>query len=116
MLTFPELLDPLTVAGFFTDIWERQTLHIRRSNPRHYEGLLDAGEIEAQLFGNENLTVTRFRVYRGAEELSPAYWSDQGTPGRPPTNAVDPKKLLGALRQGLQPVPAFRRDDVSSSR
>ncbi len=94
------LLAPWPPALFFAEVWERRTLHLQRGEAGYYDELLPAADIAGQLFGNRNLALASFKMYKGKEELGPQHFSDKLTHGDWAANVVSPEKLLLAFRQG----------------
>lgn len=95
-----QLLAPWPPALFFAEVWERRTLHLQRGEAGYYDDLLPAADIAGQLFGNRNLALTSFKMYKGKEELGPQHFSDKLTHGDWATSVVNPDKLLLAFQQG----------------
>uniref|UniRef100_H3BDR0 Bifunctional lysine-specific demethylase and histidyl-hydroxylase n=2 Tax=Latimeria chalumnae TaxID=7897 RepID=H3BDR0_LATCH len=62
---FKWLIAPLSPTMFFSEIWERKTALVRRSNPEYYKGLFSTAEFDQILKENEvqfgvNLDVTSY--------------------------------------------------------
>lgn len=95
-----QLLAPWPPALFFAEVWERRTLHLQRGEAGYYADVLPLVDIAEQLFGNRNLALPSFKMYRGKEELGPQHFSDTLAHGEWAANVVNPEKLRLALRSG----------------
>lgn len=71
-MTFEELLDPWDAERFWSEAWERSTLHVSARSARHYDPLLSEREVDALLFGPDNPAQREVQLCRGAERPTPA--------------------------------------------
>ncbi|MGA9583330.1 MAG: cupin domain-containing protein [Allosphingosinicella sp.] len=70
-MTFEELLAPWDIERFWSEAWERSTLHISGRSERHYDILLSKQEVEDLLFGPGNPAQQELLLCRGAERPVP---------------------------------------------
>jgi len=100
------LLDPVGVAAFATEYWERAPLHVARDVPGYFADLFDVADIEEALVAGAR-DLERFALVRAGAPQAPldAYVvTNPGirprATGKPPTAQVDPRKVLALFEAG----------------
>lgn len=106
-MTFEELLDPWRAERFWSESWERSTLHISGRASHHYDSLLSGQEVDELLFGPGSPAQEEVQLCRGAERPVPASRHPGWTTG---SAAARAESLRGLHRQGYSfLIPAVSR-------
>jgi hypothetical protein len=100
------LLDPVSVATFAADYWERRPLHVARDVPGYFADVFDVADVEdALLAGARDLE--RFALVRAGHAQAPLEAYAVSNPGirpratgKPPTAQIDPRKVLALFADG----------------
>lgn len=66
-MTFEELVAPWPEERFWSEAWERATVHLSGRGAGYYDAVATAREIEHLLFGSGTLPADAVSLYRGAE-------------------------------------------------
>ena len=99
---FAEVLRPLSLETFFDQFWERKPLHIERGEPRYYDGLFSAADVDA-LLAQSRPRYPQIRVVGSGKpaptnELLSAGWLNPVLPSHVADARVTP--LYGAYADG----------------
>jgi hypothetical protein len=109
-LTLAALLQPLSLEYFFAQYWERQYLHLARSQPDFYRRLIGVGDLE-QIIGDPNARFPAIQLAKGGHYLPPeAYTRDLKFGGVVFQAVPDVQRIAAEYRNGASVVlPALHR-------
>ncbi len=100
------ILDPVALATFAAEHWERRPLHVARDVPGYFADLFDVADIEDALVAGAR-DLERFALVRAGDAQAPldAYVvTNPGirprATGKPPAAQIDPRKVLALFEHG----------------
>ncbi len=86
------LLNPLTVAEFMHQYWERDTLHVERDKPGHFNSILQLPDIES-LLSSHDLKFPAVQLSCKRAPVAVTAYTDEA-------NRIVPRRLIEEYRQG----------------
>lgn len=95
------LLAPIEIQDFVQTYWERQVLHIERTDPGYYEKLASVQDIDRYLFSNHNLAISSFSFYLGKQKANLQDWSTVQRVNENVSLVVDHPKVFHLFQQGF---------------
>lgn len=105
------LFDPVGFDAFLADYYEKKYLLIKRQDSGFYEQLFGLKDVDDVLFGVKN-TAPDFRLVGSGEVKYP----DMEVFCHKDTNVIDPRKYIGALKNGYTLAMAAMHDKHANMR
>ena len=107
---FARLVNPLGTEGFLSTYWERQHLLLSRSEPKYYESLITAADLE-NIISQSDARYPAIRLAKGGGYFSPEVYTHNVKHGDESFLGVpDVKKIAEEYRQGATvALPAIHR-------
>jgi ribosomal protein L16 Arg81 hydroxylase len=105
-----DLLSPHEPEKFFSDFWEQRYLYVKRDEPRYYESLITAADLD-NIISNSDARYPAIRIAKGGNYYAPeAYTRNVKHGGEHFLGVPDVRKIFEEYRRGATvALPAIHR-------